>query len=449
MITLSDSAAGNKIMSTAKLTTAMINALKMVARVPGASSYRLSYLSYDALKNRGLIAPQKINANETRWSLTTAGYQYASEQGWLIEYEAYAASIGFSAIKLAQVVDQEIQAGLDREALAISQQERSATPEYHYSSFNRPVLDAYPPFGFLRCETSAEHPYGVLVYSTKLVQAAMNQYELYPVSDNAYAYPVGALVWYEGIDKCRVTEHVGRGRYMLELVDDASLGHEYVSPKSLQMYTDLTPTYPVKDDDYAYDPIDAPEMMSEELDPSEIETPDPCPKCGSPLSYYSMVRFIECTNRQCGWNSNQPTIENQQEQTMSTEPEFDIDNLSDAEEAGLKALAANPDFWAFKAINAAAVRPLSRRGFVKFNPQADRFEITQDGRNYLRSLELMPRNIATPADTTTTKIDTMQYWYLLNEMDIRVLSHAEDEITRQWFLKATDKIRELLTTLNS
>lgn len=122
--------------------------------------------------------------------------------------------------------------------------------EYHYSSFNRPALEAYPPFGYLRCEASTEHPHGVLVYKTKLVQAAMNQYELYPVSDNAYAYPVGAVVWYEGIDKCRVTEHVGRGRYMLELVDDASLTHEYVSPKSLEMYTDLTPTYPVKNDGF-------------------------------------------------------------------------------------------------------------------------------------------------------------------------------------------------------
>jgi ssDNA-binding Zn-finger/Zn-ribbon topoisomerase 1 len=197
-----------------------------------------------------------------------------------------------------------------------SQSGASIMTEYQYSSFNRPVLEACPPYGYLRCEASTEHPYGILVYSTKLVQAAMNQYELYPVSDNAYAYAVGSIVWYEGIDKCRVTEHVGRGRYMLELVDDTSLIHEYVSPKSLEMYTDLTPTCPVKDDDYAFDPIDAPEMMSTELDPSEIETPDPCPKCGAPLSYYSTVRFIECTNRTCGYNSHN------QEKSISTAPQM-------------------------------------------------------------------------------------------------------------------------------
>jgi hypothetical protein len=69
-------------------------------------------------------------------------------------------------------------------------------------------------------------------------------------------------------------------------------------------------------DETAFDPIDAPEMMSTELDPSEIETPDPCPKCGAPLSYYSMVRFIECTNRTCDYNSHN------QEKSISTAPQM-------------------------------------------------------------------------------------------------------------------------------
>lgn len=187
----------------------------------------------------------------------------------------------------------------------------SEITEYRYSSFNRPVMDAYPPFGFVRIEQNPEHPFGVLVYGTKLVQAAMNQYELYPVTDNAYAYPVGATVWYEGIDKCRITEYVGRGRYNMVLVEDETLGHEYVHPKSMSTYTDLTPTFEAINGSTATD--DLPD-----------EPADLCPRCGSPVSYYSMVRFIECTNRDCGWSSNSgdhPIEQEKAEKPTETAPD--------------------------------------------------------------------------------------------------------------------------------
>lgn len=41
--------------------------------------------------------------------------------------------------------------------------------------------------------------------------------------------------------------------------------------------------------------------MQDDAHEDENEQVTPCPLCGSPLSYYSMVRFVECTNPTCDY----------------------------------------------------------------------------------------------------------------------------------------------------
>lgn len=48
-----------------------------------------------------------------------------------------------------------------------------------------------------------------------------------------------------------------------------------------------------------------------------------------------------------------------------------------------------------------------------------------------------------------TAIDTQKYYDILNDMDIRANGSIDDELTVNWFMKQTDKLRELLAALEA
>lgn len=112
------------------------------------------YTTYTALRDRGLIisqieTPTDHQFNATwRWQPTSAGYQYASDHGWLVEYDRYAAELESSVKVQTRIMDDLYQASEERERMAAQQaaaqievEAPAVEPEQEQSMSTEPQYD--------------------------------------------------------------------------------------------------------------------------------------------------------------------------------------------------------------------------------------------------------------------------------------------------------------------
>lgn len=142
------------------------------------------------------------------------------------------------------------------------------TPVYEYGMRNRPAWSAAPK-GWVQAkpEGLSAYEYGTVVYDHKLTSKELYDYEMYPVSANAYEFEIGATVWLNEVDPAVVVGYEDRGAYKLSLripefaADDMVVKASQVSKRDVEPST--PPAHPERDAPYTDTPVSAIEAMSE------------------------------------------------------------------------------------------------------------------------------------------------------------------------------------------
>ncbi len=128
----------------------------------------------------------------------------------------------------------------------VPQVEQPAQPEaelYEYALFNRPAVEAAPKGWQIGSPASERFDYGTITYTRKLTDKEVYDYELYPVSPNAFAFQVGDRVLVNDCDTATIMRQEMRNRYTVRF--DATGTTENVHSKNVARLNDEPEAAPV------------------------------------------------------------------------------------------------------------------------------------------------------------------------------------------------------------
>jgi len=85
--------------------------------------------------------------------------------------------------------------------------------EYRYGMYNRPAGYGTAPDGWFNPQRAEDYIYETVAYPRKLTAQELYKWQMFPVSDNAYAFQVGERVVVNDCDPGMVIAHIKSGRY--------------------------------------------------------------------------------------------------------------------------------------------------------------------------------------------------------------------------------------------
>jgi len=130
--------------------------------------------------------------------------------------------------------------------------------EYRYGMYNRPAGYGTAPDGWFNPQRAEDYIYETVAYPRKLTAQELYKWQMFPVSDNAYAFQVGERVVVNDCDPGMVIAHIKSGRYTVRF--DSTGEEETVIAEELSSVDLHTPagcaalTAPVSET-HANDPI--------------------------------------------------------------------------------------------------------------------------------------------------------------------------------------------------